>query len=164
MLNNLSTKECLVYGNSIWRSIIEWIRQFFESDDHLVKNLLQIELDTFISTDSSNFYSILSGSNRIAKLTLMLSDVDEATSSSYSQPIFELLVDKLTSCNKHVYASVDKTEKFIFIFHFMMHHLNRKHQIIKFLKCRLSSQNSQKKKFFLHVNTCLCPYLWTYMI
>lgn len=131
MLNGLSTKECLVYGNSTWQAIVNWLLKLIKAGDsscRLVKNLLQAELDTFVAAaGSGDFYSILNGSNRIAKLALMICDVDDAINSKQSflcKPTFEILIDKLTSCNKHVYASIDKTEKFLFVFHFMMYHLN----------------------------------------
>lgn len=130
-----------MYGNSTWQAIVNWLLKLIKAGDsscRLVKNLLQAELDTFVAAaSSSDFYSTLNGSNRIAKLALMICDVDDAINSKQSSSFlckqtFEILIDKLTSCNKHVYASIDKIEKFLFVFHFMMYHLNSKAFVFKF--------------------------------
>ena len=136
-LNSLSTKECLMYNNSTWKCVVSWLKKLCLLDSQhpkLIKTYLNDQIDTFLSTSSSSdFYSTLSGSNKIAKFILMLADcVVDGTKSLVAaaeeccRQTTELLIEKFTTCNKHVYASGEKMEKCIFIFHFMIYHWNSK--------------------------------------
>lgn len=135
-LNSLSTKECLMYNNSTWKCVVSWLKKLCLLDSQhpkLIETYLKDQFDTFLSTSSSDFYSTLSGSNKIAKFILMLADcVTDDTKSRVTtaeeccRQTTELLIEKFTTCNKHVYASGEKMEKCIFIFHFMIYHWNSK--------------------------------------
>ena len=125
-----------MYNNSTWKCVVSWLKKLCLLDSQhpkLIETYLNDQIDTFLSTSSSDFYSTLSGSNKIAKFILMLADcVADGTKSLVAaaeeccRQTTELLIEKFTTCNKHVYASGEKMEKCIFIFHFMIYHWNSK--------------------------------------
>lgn len=131
-LNNLSVRECLTYGNCTWKLVTNWLKQVDQFHKTPQTNLIKIYLTNEINeitatTNLNNFEELFSAQNakltKMAKLLLMLYDVDDNSMQCHKSTT-EILIDQISTCNKYVYASMKKLEKFIFIFHYMMLHFN----------------------------------------
>jgi hypothetical protein len=119
----LSSRECLAYKNSTWTLIVEWLQEALNSNFELISPYLFQEFTNFIEETSSNDFTILNESSKLAKFIILFCDTNKE--STYKKTI-EALTDRLLCCNKYVYSSSEKVEKCLLIFNSMIGYLRSK--------------------------------------
>jgi hypothetical protein len=103
---------------------VEWLKA---SNAQLLGQYLIDELRSFTSNSENldNLFTLLNESKKFAKLMLMVFDTNK---EAIYKNATELLTECLVTCNRYIYMSADKIEKFLFIFGLMLQHVNSKKQ------------------------------------
>ncbi|CAF0769437.1 unnamed protein product, partial [Brachionus calyciflorus] len=122
IINALSNKECLVYHNSTWHMLVDWCKKCLERTENkeLIKKFLDHEFKSFSNDSNTDQFSIIFTSNKLAKFLLILFDTKEET---IYNPVLEILIDRINSCNKYAYRSSIIIEKTIFTFNSMVNYI-----------------------------------------
>lgn len=128
IINSLSSKECLVYQNTTWYLLVDWVKNCLNLDKNnlLFKNFILNEFDVFTNDQSSNQFSTNFTSNKLAKFLLIL--MDTKIEAIYN-PILSSIADRIASCNKYAYRSSGVIEKTIFTFNNMVNLVRGKNLI-----------------------------------
>ena len=111
-LNVFSIKECIQYNNSSWKLITNWFKQI---DSNTLFQFVETEFNKFIDIEINNDYSIQIKSNKLAKLVLIVSELDQV-----QLRLVEQLVEKLKNSNRNLYMSTERIEKCLLMFNFMI--------------------------------------------
>jgi tRNA G18 (ribose-2'-O)-methylase SpoU len=118
-INIISVKECIQYRNTSWFELVNW---FNNENNNKFKYLkyLDTEFNQFIELETNtDEFSIQNRSIKLAKLMLILTDL---TNTNVKQ--IDLILDKLTNCNRNLYMSSERIGKCLFIFNFMISFAN----------------------------------------
>ncbi len=134
-LNILSTKECLAYQNTTWNFAIDWFAKAMKSPSNkeLIAKFVDAELNELLEEASIDHSSSLTRSNKLAKLLLMLFDVNEDV--VYKKPVNTLL-DRLSSCNKYLYMKAYTIERCFFVFDSMLNLTKSNINLVLILKLK----------------------------
>ena len=124
-MNCFSMRECLTYGNSTWKKLVEWFKSSAQTQTgaRLISVHLSTELGKLLTGQSLDEFTTNNLCSKVAKLVLLLSDA--GLIESFKNPI-EQIIDKLANCNKYIYMSEQVVANCLEIFNLMISYINSK--------------------------------------
>lgn len=124
-MNMISNKECLLYNNSTWSLLVEWFKNLITDEKinkldqnrfKLLSTYVENEFNEYYNSSEANEYTTKNSSLKLAKLVLMLSDVND----DLINKILFVLIDRLCSANKYIYMPSQKIDRCLFILNNML--------------------------------------------
>jgi hypothetical protein len=126
VINSLSNKECLVYQNSTWKSMINWFKLnpneiSSQEQSYLISNFLSNYCQEFLAEATPSNRSF--DQNKVSKISKLLLILIDTNQNELFSETLATITDCLLTCNKYLYMKGDKVEKCIFIFNNIIQHL-----------------------------------------
>lgn len=115
LMSHLSPRECLVYQNSTWILIVNWLRVILQDKEkkNMIKSYIADEFDQLSNVNLDQF-SIVNRSNKLAYLFLIVFDATE------DQLVYQKPIQHLTNI---VNPNSGSIETGLFVLNAMLDHI-----------------------------------------